>query len=186
MITTPRLWRHKWRPATLCPILDDFRFKYVGKRHAHHLQDILKEHYTITEYWTAYKFSGVDIHWDYQKRTCRLYIKDYIRRILLQHGHPHLSKIQLSPHYHVDIDHGYKAQYETEPKPIPPMHADGIKRVQEIVGGLMYYTHAVDNNLLAALSEIGLQQAVATKRTNYAITQLLNYVATYPKNGIIY
>ena len=86
----------------------------------------------------------------------------------------------------LDIDHGYKAQYETEPKPIPPMHADGIKRVQEIVGGLMYYTHAVDNNLLAALSEIGLQQAAAAKRTNYAITQLLNYVATYPKNGIIY
>ena len=37
-----------------------------------------------------------------------------------------------------------------------------------------------------ALSEIGLQQAAATERKNQAITQLLNYVATYPNSGNIY
>ena len=37
-----------------------------------------------------------------------------------------------------------------------------------------------------ALSEIVLQQEAATERINQAITQLLDHVATYPNDGIIY
>ena len=44
----------------------------------------------------------------------------------------------------------------------------------------------MDNKLLLGLSAIGDQQAPATKRTNEAINQLLNYSATYPTNGILY
>ena len=36
------------------------------------------------------------------------------------------------------------------------------------------------------LSEIGFQQSAATERTNQAITQLIDYVTTYPNDGIIY
>ena len=66
------------------------------------------------------------------------------------------------------------------------MHAYGIKRAQEIIGGILYYARAVNNKLLVALSEIGSQQEDTTKRTNDAITKLLNYVATYPNEGIVY
>ena len=37
-----------------------------------------------------------------------------------------------------------------------------------------------------ALSAIGNQQAAATEGTSSAIRQLLDYVATYPNDGIIY
>jgi hypothetical protein len=47
-------------------------------------------------------------------------------------------------------------------------------------------TRAVDNKLLAALSAISAQQAKATVNTEKAINQLLNYVATYPNDGITY
>ena len=43
---------------------------------------------------------------------------------------------------------------------------------------------AVNNKLLVALSAIGAQKSGATEETAYAIEQLLNYVATYPDNGI--
>ena len=66
------------------------------------------------------------------------------------------------------------------------MHANGIKWVQEIVGCLLYCAHTADNKLLGDLSEIGSQQAAATERKNQAIAQLINYVATYPNNSIIY
>ena len=45
---------------------------------------------------------------------------------------------------------------------------------------------AVNNKLLVELSAIGYQQTAATKETADAIAQLLDYVATYPYDGIIF
>ena len=59
-------------------------------------------------------------------------------------------------------------------------------RVQAIVEALLYYARAVDNKLLVALSELGQQQASATEATNDAIDQLLDFVSTYPADGITY
>ena len=45
---------------------------------------------------------------------------------------------------------------------------------------------ASNNELIVALIAIGSQQAAATGETADAIEQLLDYVATYPNNGITY
>ena len=37
-----------------------------------------------------------------------------------------------------------------------------------------------------SLSNIGTQKKTATENTNMAINQLLDYVATYPDNGILF
>eukprot|EP00957_Ditylum_brightwellii_P150570 11465420-Ditylum_brightwellii.AAC.1 len=55
-----------------------------------------------------------------------------------------------------------------------------INRVQDIVGTLLYYSHAINPTLAAVLSTIASQQANATKRTEEACHQLLDYVATNP------
>ena len=47
--TTAGLWKHDTRPVTCALIVDDFGVKYIGKEHAEHLRDALKEHYEITE-----------------------------------------------------------------------------------------------------------------------------------------
>ncbi len=60
------------------------------------------------------------------------------------------------------------------------------RRIQEIVGLLLYYAWAVDNKLLVALSAITAQQSCATVATEQAVHLLLDYVAIYPSNGIIY
>ena len=44
---------------------------------------------------------------------------------------------------------------------------------------------AVNKKLLVALSAIASQQAAATEDTAAAIEQLLDYVATYPNDGIL-
>ena len=51
---------------------------------------------------------------------------------------------------------------------------------------LIYVVRSVNNKLLVALIAIGAQQASATKETTAAIEQLLDYVATYPDDGIIF
>ena len=61
-----------------------------------------------------------------------------------------------------------------------------LQRCLGHVGALLYYARAVDNKLLVALNAIGTQQAAATEATDAAVSQLLDYVATYPNDGTIY
>jgi hypothetical protein len=58
--------------------------------------------------------------------------------------------------------------------------------IQEIVGSLLYFARVVDNKLLFALSAISIRQAKATVATEQAVDLLLNYVANYPSDGIVY
>ena len=95
-------------------------------------------------------------------------------------------KPQLSPHKHREIQYGAKIQTAIDVDTSPTLDAKGIKRVQQIVGALLYYARAVDNKLLVALNAIGMQQLAATEETDKAISQLLDYVATYPNVGTIY
>ena len=68
----------------------------------------------------------------------------------------------------------------------PPLNEKGIKRVQGTVGALLYVGRAVNIKLLVALSAIGAKQAAATEDTAAEIEQLLDYVATYPNDGILF
>ena len=65
------IWRQKWRPIQFCLIIYDFSVEYVGKQHADHLATILKKYHNITKDWEGKKNSGIDLKWDYEKRTCR-------------------------------------------------------------------------------------------------------------------
>ena len=68
----------------------------------------------------------------------------------------------------------------------PPLSEKEIKRIQDIIGTLLYYKHAVDPTLLAALSTIASRQAHGTKALQTACHQLLDYVATHPNTGICF
>ena len=98
----------------------------------------------------------------------------YITRVLLKYGHPCPSKPQLSLHKHREVVYGAKEQLTPEDDTSPPLDNQGTKRVQVIVGTLVYYARAVDNKLLVGLSSVGSRQAVATQRTNEAINQILD------------
>ena len=181
--TTPGLWRHKWRPIMFVLIVDDFGIEYVGRRHADHLLNALQCDYTVKCDWTGAKFAGIDLTWDYTKRTCRLSMKGYIQELRVKYGHATPAKPQHAPHKHREIVYGAKTQMSLDKDTSAKLDATGIKRVQGIVGSLLYYARAVDNKLLVALSAIGSQQAAATENTMVAVDQLLDYVATYPDDG---
>ena len=58
----------------------------------------------------------------------------------------------------------------------PLLNEKVIKRIQGMVGALLYVGRSINNKLLVALSAIGDQQASAY--TEAEIEQLLDYVAT--------
>lgn len=188
--TTPGLWKHKWRPIQFVLIVDDFGVEYVGKQHAEHLASVLKQYHDISEDWEGAKFAGINLEWNYAQkhaeRTCRLSMEDYIRNLLLKFGHPYPSKPQHSPHRCRAINYGAKVQMSPEEDTSPALDPGGIKRIQAIIGALLYYARAVDNKLLVALSTLGTQQAQATTATKADCDWLLDYCATYPDDGVIY
>jgi hypothetical protein len=52
----------------------------------------------------------------------------------------------------------------------------GIKRIQQIVGSILYYARAVNMMVLKALSSIAIEQMNATDKTMAQCTQLLDYL----------
>ena len=166
--------------------MDDFGIQYVEQCHAEHLLHALQQTYEVTTDWTGSKFAGIDIEWNYHKRTCRLSMKGYINEVLLKYKHPKPLKPQHAPHAHRPIVYGAKEQLLPDEDTSPPLDANGVKRIQGIIGSLLYYARAVDNKLLATLSTISSHQAKATENTAKAVHQLLDYVATYPADGITY
>ena len=65
---TPGLWRHKWRPIVFTLIVDSFGVEYVGKRHADHLLNALREDYEVTVNEKGDLYAGINLTWDYTKR----------------------------------------------------------------------------------------------------------------------
>ena len=110
----------------------------------------------------------------------------YIQKLRQKYDHPNPKKPQLSPHAHIPIDYGANQQISTPEYTSKTLDKKGIYWVQGIVWALQYVERAVNNKLLVALSNIGNQKKTATENINMEINQLLDYVATYPDDGILF
>ncbi len=64
------------------------------------------------------------------------------------------------------------------PEDTAMLDAKGIKRVQQIMGSILYYARAVDMTVVMAMSSIAMEQTKATKKTMGRCIQLLNYLAS--------
>jgi hypothetical protein len=61
---THSLWKHDTRPITSTLVVDNLGVRYVGKEHADHLLNALKQDYEVTEDWTGGLYSGIKLDWD--------------------------------------------------------------------------------------------------------------------------
>lgn len=182
----PGLWTHETRPISFTLVVDDFGVKYVGKEHAMHLINILKQHYEISEDWTGTKYIGITFEWDYDHRMVHLSMPGYISKALQRFGHERPRRVQNSPHPHVTPTYGAKAQYVDVDQPSPTLDKEGQKFVQAVTGTLLYYSRAVDPTMLVALNAIATQQAAPTQRTMERVKQLLDYAASQEEAILTY
>ena len=65
-----------------------FGVKYINKDDAHHLQQVLEEHYKITMDWDGRRYIGITLDWDYKQRKVHLSMPGYIKAALLQFAIP--------------------------------------------------------------------------------------------------
>jgi hypothetical protein len=184
--STLGLWHHKWRPIQFCLIVDDFGVEYAGLQHFNHLRDVIKKFQGVQFNMAGNKFLGIDIKWDYT--TCRYFISmpGYIKNLLIKFKHACPSKPCLFPHMCLPIAYGATAQLTPTANTSERFDVHRECHIQEISGLLLYYARAVDKKLLVALSAIAAHQSCATVATEQAVHLLLDYVAPYPSDGIIY
>jgi hypothetical protein len=110
----------------------------------------------------------------------------YIDTLLLTLDWPKPQKPQLLPFIATHIAYGQKTQLTPEEDTSAPLSTERLLQVQKIIGSLLYYARAVDNNLLVVLNAIAARQSNAIIRTGKLVHTLQDYVATYPNDGIVY
>ena len=184
---TPGLWLHASRPISFVLVVDDFAVKYTGQEHADHLLKALRDHYeAVTVDWKAERYIGIQLKWDYERRTAQLSMPGYVDKILQKHQHPKPKYPVHAPHKHAEVQYGRKVQLVAPPDESPALPPAGIKRIQQVVGALLYHSRAVDSTTGVALSTLASEQSRATERTNEKLHQLLDYCATHPNATLQY
>ncbi len=160
--------------------------EYVGLEHFTYLLNILKKFHGIQYNMAGKKISGMDIKWNYAACRSRISMSGYITLLLLKYKHPKPAKPRQSPYKCLPIAYGSKSHITPDPDALELLNANHKRRVQEVVGSLLYYARAVDNKLLVMLSVIAACQAKAPIATEHAVNLLLDYVASYPNDSIVY
>jgi hypothetical protein len=91
---------------------------------------------------------------------------------------------QYSPHILKDIKYGAAIQFAKEPDQSPPIAPNRVRRLQQIVGTLLYYVCANDSTMFAELSSLVSAQPSTSDKKSIPIA--LDYNATNPETSVSY
>ncbi len=160
--------------------------EYVGIEHFNHLLTVLQWYRQVQTNMAGDKIVGLNVQWDFPSKQVHIDMKSYVNDLLLNLSWPMPKKSQLLLFTATPIKNGQRIQFTPDKNTSAPLLPDHIKRIQKIVRSLLYYAGAVNNKLLVALNAISAGQAKATVHTEQLVKMLLNYVATYPNDGIVY
>jgi hypothetical protein len=130
-------------------------------------------------------YSGMTLKWDYKNRTCDISMPGYVYNVLSKFQHDVPKYPQHTPSRYVTPVHVAKTQYATKYE-TPPLTAIQCLTIQKITGSVLYYARAVYPTVLMPLNDIALEQTKATKNTQAATNQLLDYLSTHPDATIRY
>ncbi|CAB9528638.1 expressed unknown protein [Seminavis robusta] len=140
----------------------------------------------MTTDWTGSLYCGLTLNWDYTNRTVDLSMPGYITKALARFEHPHPNRAQNSPYKCNLPQYGAKTQLTAKADTTNPLQQKDTKRLQEIIGTLLYYGRAVDSTMLVALGTLASAQTKGTQATKRAAAQLLDYCFTHPDATVRY
>lgn len=182
---TPSQWKHTSLPITFTLVIDDFGVKYKRNEDVDHLIAAIKLKYTkLSKDWTGYLYRGIKLTWDYDARTLDISIPNYILKKLQCYKHASPTCPQHCPYYPQPKQYGSTVNCPIAPDTSPPLSKDKIKRkikkVQQVIGSILYFACAVDLTVLMALLTIASKQSKGTKQTMQKCKQLLDFLTTHP------
>ena len=138
-------------------MVDDISIKYVWKEHADHLIVDIEDNYEFSTNWGGTLYCGITINWDYDNHTVDLSMPNYSSSMLHKYKHPPPKRAHHSPHLWNIPTYGATQQLTKAPDTTDTLELSEVKRIQRIMGNLLYYTRSVDATMLVALGTIAAQ-----------------------------
>jgi hypothetical protein len=148
-VNTPELWRHDTKPITFSLVVNNFGITYVGKEHADHLINCLKEKYKFTEDWAGDLYCGISLKWDYGVQTLDISMPGYIKKTIIEIRIHHATSTNY-PYAPEPKRYGINAQSPLPQDNTRRLNDKEIKQIQKIVGSILYYARAVNMTVLMA------------------------------------
>jgi hypothetical protein len=96
----------------------------------------------------------------------------YVAAALHKYQHTLPTRAQYAPYRWNAPNYGAKQQLTTPTDETAPLDAQGITRMQQVTGTLLFYARAVDSTILVALGTISAQQSDGTEAIAEAVAQL--------------
>jgi hypothetical protein len=121
---------------------------------------------------------------NYAKGYVNLAMPKYVMKQLTRYAHPAPLKPQHCPFAPNPVTYGKDNQAPNPTDDSPLLDDAGKKRIQQVVGSILYYAQAVDPTM--ALSNIATQQSTPTEHTKKWVEQFLDYMWTHPDAVIRY
>ena len=90
-----------------------------------------------------------------------------------------------SPSIYTPLSYGAREQSPNEDIS-DALTSSEAKRIQEIVGSLLFYARGVDPTILPTVNLLASRQATPTKQVAAIADRLLQYCARYPNNELVY
>ena len=120
--------------------MDDFGVKYAGEDNALHLINSLKEEFTISEDRKGGLYYGINLKWDYDKRTLDISMPGYIWKQLQKYKYQHPSKPQYAPYPTAPRKYGVASQEQSPQDTVPTATKEEITSLlslsHKVIGGV--------------------------------------------------
>jgi hypothetical protein len=185
-VNTPGLWYHESQPISFTLVVDNFGVKYASHNNVDHLISSIKKTYMLTKDWTGNLYCGITLKWGYDRQTVDISMLGYVIKKLQEYKHSKPFKLQNCPYAPKPKKFGNEAQAPLPTNDSPKLEKVGIKCIQKIVGGILYYAQAVDMTVLMALSSIAVEQTKATEKPMAPCIQLLDYLLSQADSKVRY
>jgi hypothetical protein len=163
-----------------------FGINYHTIDDANHLLDCLRSQYVITTDWKGSKYIGITINHDSSKKTIELSMPGYVEKALERFQVPIPHHAVRAPTLYIPPSYGSKKTQATYVDTSPAISIAEKKRLQEIIGVLLYYARAVDPTILYPVNKLSSLQSKPTQDVATAADRLLQYLHTYPSALIVY
>ena len=175
------LCKHISLPIQFTLVVDDFGVKYTRQKDAEHLLGFLKKEFTaVSTYCKCALCCGITLEWNYEEIWLEISMPGYIKKVLQKYKHETSPRPQHSPYVITPKNYSKYAHAQLPPDESPKVSKGKIKRIQGVVGSILFYARSVDSTLLVGLNTISIQQTSATENTLKRTEELLDYAATHP------
>jgi hypothetical protein len=128
--------------------------------------------------------AGINVNWDFPSKRVGINMQSCIKNLLLSLSWPMPKKPQLSPLTTTTILYGQKTQFAPDKDTSAPLLPKCRKCIQKIIS----CSHIMQKLSITSfwLNSMPSAHNELRQRLALLVETLLNYITTYPNNGIIY